>query len=182
VETLARGTQTIVAQVAAMKHMVDDFAVYARQARPGAMQPLDLNPLLLEVLGLYENQRPFIHVSLAEQTVYIQGEATRLRQVMHNLLQNALDALADTADPALLISTEVVDHQFKLSFSDNGCGFPEELMQRAYEPYVTTKPKGTGLGLAIVKKIVDEHHGRLIIDNVEPGGARVVLYFPVLKA
>ena len=182
VETLARGTQTIVAQVAAMKHMVDDFAVYARQARPGAMQPLDLNPLLLEVLGLYENQRPFIHVSLAEQTVYIQGEATRLRQVMHNLLQNALDALADTADPALLISTEVVDHQFKLSFSDNGCGFPEELMQRAYEPYVTTKPKGTGLGLAIVKKIVDEHHGRLIIDNVQPRGARVVLYFPVLKA
>jgi nitrogen fixation/metabolism regulation signal transduction histidine kinase len=181
-ETLARGTHTIVAQVAAMKHMVDDFAVYARRLRPGAMQPVDLNALLIEVLGLYENQRPFIHVRLSECSVLIQGEPTRLRQIMHNLLQNALDALGDNPAPCLEIATDVNQDHFKLSFTDNGSGFPEELIQRAFEPYVTTKPKGTGLGLAIVKKIMDEHNGRVNIENVEPRGARVVLTFAALKA
>jgi nitrogen fixation/metabolism regulation signal transduction histidine kinase len=181
-ETLSRGTQTIVAQVGAMKHMVDDFAVYARQMRPGAMQMVDVNALLLEVLGLYENQRPFIHVTLSESPVLIHGEPTRLRQVMHNLLQNALDALADSASPSLEITTEPSDDELKLGFTDNGSGFPEDLMQRAFEPYVTTKAKGTGLGLAIVKKIIDEHHGRVTIENVFPHGARVVLSFPVARA
>jgi nitrogen fixation/metabolism regulation signal transduction histidine kinase len=101
---------------------------------------------------------------------------------MHNLLQNALDALADSASPSLEIATELSDDELKLSFTDNGSGFPEELMQRVFEPYVTTKAKGTGLGLAIVKKIIDEHHGRAAIENVFPHGARVVLSFPVARA
>jgi len=179
-ETLSRGTHTIVTQVAAMKQMVDDFAVYARQPGPGAMNRIDLQALLLEVLGLYENQQSFVHLALSEEPIFILGEATRLRQVVHNLLQNALDALSDSDAPSLEISCSVREGHVRLSFEDNGWGFPDELIQRAFEPYVTTKPKGTGLGLAIVRKIVDEHQGRISLENRESGGARVVLDFPEL--
>ncbi len=102
-ETLLRGTQTIIAQVTAMKHMVDDFAIYARQPGPGKMQPVDVKALLLDVLALYENLRPYVSLKLAEHGAVIQGEPTRLRQVFHNLLQNAIDAQADVAEPALRV-------------------------------------------------------------------------------
>src|SRR5205823_10939332 len=105
-EALVRGPQTIVAQVSAMKHMVDDFAIYARQSRPGRMQTVDINALLLDVLGLYENLRPHVTVELADRGAVIQGEPTRLRQVFHNLIQNAIDAQADVASPAYDISVE----------------------------------------------------------------------------
>src|SRR4030095_12817165 len=97
-ETLLRGTQTIVSQVSAMKHMVDDFAIYARQPRPGQMQGIDLSALLLDVLALYDNLRPHVALSLPDAPVVILGEPTRLRQVFHHLLQNAVDAQADIAD------------------------------------------------------------------------------------
>jgi len=177
-ESLVRGTQTIVAQVAAMKNMVDDFGIYARQPRPGTMQEVDLNALLLDVLALYENLRPHVVLKLPEQEAVIQGEPTRLRQVFHNLIQNALDAQTDVAEPLYEFRIEPGDHEVALSFRDAGCGFPEDMMRHAFEPYVTTKAKGTGLGLAIVKKIVDEHGGRVTIENLSPRGARVTLHFP----
>jgi nitrogen fixation/metabolism regulation signal transduction histidine kinase len=178
-EALMRGTQTIVAQVAAMKHMVDDFAIYARQSRPGKMQPVNLNALLLDVLALYENLRPYVSLKLPEHDAVIRGEPTRLRQVFHNLIQNALDAQVDVADPAYEFAVELRGDELALSVADAGSGFPEDMMRRAFEPYVTTKAKGTGLGLAIVKKIVDEHHGRVTIENRRPRGARVTLHFPL---
>jgi nitrogen fixation/metabolism regulation signal transduction histidine kinase len=178
-ETLVRGTQTIVAQVTAMKHMVDDFAIYARQARPGRMQTVDINALLLDVLGLYENLRPHVKLKLPDRSPVIQGEPTRLRQVFHNLIQNAIDAQADAASPVYDISVETRGDDLALSIGDRGSGFPEEMMRRAFEPYVTTKGKGTGLGLAIVKKIVEEHRGRVTIENQPPRGALVTLYFPL---
>ena len=177
-EALVRGTQTIIAQVGAMKHMVDDFAIYARQARPGKMQRVDLKALLLDVLALYENLRPHVSLKLAEHDAAIQGEPTRLRQVFHNLIQNALDAQADVAVPAYEFAIEARGDELTLSFADAGSGFPEDMMRHAFEPYVTTKAKGTGLGLAIVKKIVDEHHGRVTIENRRPRGALVTLHFP----
>jgi nitrogen fixation/metabolism regulation signal transduction histidine kinase len=178
-EALMRGTQTIVAQVAAMKHMVDDFAIYARQSRPGKMQPVNLNALLLDVLALYENLRPYVSLKLPEHDAVIRGEPTRLRQVFHNLIQNALDAQVDVADPAYEFAVELRGDELVLSVADAGSGLPEDMMRRAFEPYVTTKAKGTGLGLAIVKKIVDEHHGRVTIENRRPRGARVTLHFPL---
>jgi nitrogen fixation/metabolism regulation signal transduction histidine kinase len=177
-EALARSTQTIVAQVSAMKHMVDDFAIYARQSRPGRMQPVDLNALLLDVLGLYENLRPHVSLQLAAGDPVIQGEPTRLRQVIHNLLQNAIDAQAESAEAAYDIALEVRGDELALSIGDRGGGFPDDVVRRAFEPYVTTKAKGTGLGLAIVKKIAEEHHGRVTIGNRSPHGAVVTLYLP----
>jgi nitrogen fixation/metabolism regulation signal transduction histidine kinase len=177
-EALARGTQTIIAQVAAMKHMVDDFAIYARQPRPGSMQPVDVGALLLDVLALYDNLRPHITLVLPSRPVVVLGEPTRLRQVFHNLLQNAIDAQTDAVDPHFDIALEEREDEVALIFEDAGAGFPETVLHRAFEPYVTTKAKGTGLGLAIVKKIIDEHHGRVELFNRSPRGARVMLVFP----
>ena len=177
-EALLRGTQTIVAQVTAMKHMVDDFAIYARQPRPGRMQPVDLNTLLLDVLALYENLRPHVTLKLVDNNPAIQGEPTRLRQVFHNLIQNAIDAQADSENPEYDIRSEIRDGELALSIADRGSGFPPDILRHAFEPYVTTKAKGTGLGLAIVKKIIDEHRGRVSIQNRQPRGAVVTLFFP----
>ena len=107
------------------------------------------------------------------------GDAGQLRQVIHNLLQNAQDALADTAQPRIAITIGTERESVLLTVADNGCGFPEEVLRRAFEPYVTTKPKGTGLGLAIVKKIVEEHGGRIEAENRPTGGARVSVLLPV---
>ena len=180
-ETLRRGTQTIVNQVTAMKHMVDDFAVYARQPRPGQLQPVDLSALLLDVLALYDNLRPHVSLNLPNAPVVVQGEPTRLRQVLHNLLQNAVDAQSERADPSYAISVETTGGEAQLSVADNGPGFPNDVIAHAFEPYVTTKPKGTGLGLAIVRKIVEEHAGRVSIANTAPSGARVTVVLPLAK-
>jgi nitrogen fixation/metabolism regulation signal transduction histidine kinase len=177
-DTLRRGAQTIIAQVAAMKHMVDDFAIYARQPRPGTMQPVDLPALLLDVLALYDNLRPHLVLSLPSEPAVIHGEPTRLRQVFHNLLQNAIDAQVDVAEPAYEIAVAARDDSVTLAIADAGGGFAEDVLHRAYEPYVTTKAKGTGLGLAIVKKIIEEHDGRVELANRVPRGARVTLTFP----
>jgi nitrogen fixation/metabolism regulation signal transduction histidine kinase len=181
-ETLRRGTQTIVSQVAAMKHMVDDFAIYARRPRPGQMQAVDLASLLLDVLALYDNLRPHVALALPDAPVMIQGEPTRLRQVFHNLLQNAVDAQSGQDEPQIDIALSAGDGEAILSFRDRGPGFSENVLAHPFEPYVTTKAKGTGLGLAIVKKIVDEHAGRVTLENVAPHGACVTLHFRALKS
>jgi len=181
-ETLRRGAGTIIAQVAAMKQMVDDFAIYARQPRPGRMQSVDLGVLLQDVLALYENLRPHVRLSLPAAPVVIRGEPTRLRQVIHNLVQNAIDAQAETAAPRFDIALSQRAEEATLAFGDAGAGFSDEVLHRAFEPYVTTKAKGTGLGLAIVKKIIEEHHGRVELANRSPNGGQVTLVFPAPRA
>jgi len=167
--------------VTAMKHMVDDFAIYARQPRPGQMQPVDVAALLLDVLALYDNLRPHVAVALPDAPVMIQGEPTRLRQVFHNLLQNAVDAQSGSDEPRIDIDLAVQGGEATLAFRDRGPGFSDHVLEHPFEPYVTTKAKGTGLGLAIVKKIVDEHAGRVTLENAAPHGARVTLAFRALK-
>jgi nitrogen fixation/metabolism regulation signal transduction histidine kinase len=131
---------------------------------------------------------------LAIQLPAIVGDTTQLRQVIHNLVQNALDAVAEQADGRVRVSTEVARTELgelrmvRLRVIDNGPGFPDKVLKRAFEPYVTTKSKGTGLGLAVVKKIADEHGARLRIANLattsdsptlasNPRGAQVSLSF-----
>ena len=175
-EVLKRGATTIVNQVAAMKQMVDNFRDYARTP-PAVLASLQLNELVSEVLTLYgaEEGKSAIKVELSSLPI-IRGDATQLRQVIHNLLQNAQDAVADVETPHVTLETRAVEYgdpdadghtrvAVRLTVSDNGPGFPARILTRAFEPYVTTKAKGTGLGLAMVKKIIDEHGARIDIRN-----------------
>jgi len=197
---LTKSVKTIVDQVDAMKRLVNEFRDYARL--PAAeLKPLDLNALLTDILHLYESEdaRVPVRMHLDARCPRILGDAQQLRQVVHNLLQNAQDATAsappdppdppDPSDPSA--SREVVvrtlwvaaSRRVRLVVQDSGTGFPENILKRAFEPYVTTKAKGTGLGLAVVKKIADEHGSRIDIANrVVDGkllGAQVSLSFAV---
>ncbi len=189
---LARSVNTIVNQVQAMQTLVNEFRDYARL--PAAdMKPLDLNALAGEVLGLYGQAQDngLLRGVLAADLPLIQGDATQLRQVIHNLVQNSLDAVTDRPDGQVELITSVARGEHgelravRLTVIDNGPGFADKVLKRAFEPYVTTKTKGTGLGLAVVKKIADEHGARLRAANVHAGdetdgpvtGARVSLSF-----
>jgi nitrogen fixation/metabolism regulation signal transduction histidine kinase len=169
---LSRSVATIVAQVQSMKQLVDEFRDYARL--PAAqLQPLDMNALVLDVLGLYaaQQEQGRLQARLAEALPLIEGDMTQLRQVIHNLVQNALDAVEQRPDGLVQVVTETARNDggelraVRLRVSDNGGGFGDKVLKRAFEPYVTTKPKGTGLGLAVVKKIADEHGARVRIVN-----------------
>ncbi len=189
---LSKSVATIVTQVQAMQRLVNEFRDYARL--PAAqMLPLDLNGLIAEVLALYgQAQDNGILVARLEPGLpRIQGDSTQLRQVIHNLVQNALDAVSDRPDGLVEIVTSSARGEqgelraVRLSVIDNGPGFADKVLKRAFEPYVTTKSKGTGLGLAVVKKIADEHGARLRVANLHAGdepdgpvtGARVSLSF-----
>ena len=177
-----------------MKQLVNEFRDYARL--PAAqLHPLDLNALVAEVLGLYgePQEQGRLQAQLAEGLPQILGDATQLRQVVHNLVQNALDAVAEQADGHVTVRTVAARgdggalRAVRLSVVDNGPGFSDKVLHRAFEPYVTTKSKGTGLGLAVVKKIADEHRASVRIANLSDGdsvlgaaaahGARVSLSF-----
>ncbi len=177
---LLHATQTIVSQVAAMKNMVNDFANYARGPALKLTQ-LNLHKLIKEVLGLYEANVIPISLNLKAERSEINGDATRLRQIIHNLMQNAQDALQDTGHPQITLSTESHNGEINLFVEDNGSGFSEFVLSGPFEPYKTTKTKGTGLGLAIVKKIVEEHGGRIAIENKPDGGARVSIALPLAE-
>ncbi|MCC7285069.1 MAG: HAMP domain-containing protein [Burkholderiaceae bacterium] len=193
---LERSVGTIVAQVQAMKQLVDEFRDYARL--PAAqLAPLELNTVVLEVLALYgqAQEQGRVVAQLGADLPPIMGDASQLRQVIHNLLQNALDAVAERPDARVTVRTEFAHghdddaRAVRLSVSDNGPGFADKVLRRAFEPYVTTKPKGTGLGLAVVRKIADEHGARVRLGNLrrdpEAGGgvagAQVSLSFSRLS-
>ncbi|OON64466.1 PAS domain-containing sensor histidine kinase [Massilia sp. KIM] len=193
-ELLKKGTTTIVNQVDAMKRMVDDFRDYARTP-PAVLEPLDLNDLIDEILRLYlaEDGSDIIHAALAPNLPRVMGDATQLRQVIHNLVQNAQDALGDrgSCDPPARVdvTTEVIHYEgadgtagtaVRLGIVDNGPGFSPRILARAFEPYVTTKARGTGLGLPMVKKIVDEHGGRIDVAN-RTDGCGAAIFILLLK-
>lgn len=178
-EILARATRTIVAQVEAMKSMVNDFRDYARLPLP-TLAPLDLNALVREVLGLYEHAGARVRFEPEDELRPVMGDGAQLRQVLHNLLQNAEDALQGQPQPMVRIATRSDGRFAELRLTDNGSGFPPHILARAFEPYVTSKARGTGLGLAIVKKIIDEHHGSIEISNLLPQGAEVKMRIPLV--
>ena len=177
-DMLRRSTQTIINQVMAMKRMVNEFSDYARLPPPD-LATLDLNALIREVLGLYENSVADIEATLDEDLPLVRGDASQLRQIIHNLLRNAEDAQEGMAKPWIGILTRCDAAMAELTVADCGTGFPPEIMARIFEPYVTTKAQGTGLGLAIVKKIVDEHGGAIRIQNRQPSGAQISILLPL---
>ncbi len=178
-EMLRRATHTIVNQVVAMKNMVDEFSEYAR-APSLNLAAVNLPALIHDVLALYESHGVRIETKFEEDVPLIVGDATMLRQVLHNLLKNAQDALEGHVDPLIQVKMVPENGMVKLDICDNGAGFPPELLARVFEPYVTTKRHGTGLGLAIVKKIVEEHKGSIRIENLGQGGACVALLLPAV--
>lgn len=185
---LTKSVKTIVDQVEAMKRLVNEFRDYARL--PAAeLKPLDLNALVADVLQLYASEAAQVQVELDPRSPPILGDVQQLRQVLHNLLQNAQDAMETAglrgAESGVIVKTQWQENtgRVRLTVLDSGAGFPEHILKRAFEPYVTTKTKGTGLGLAVVKKIADEHGTRVDIANrVAQGqviGAQVSLSFSV---
>ena len=185
---LERGTNTIVKQVTAMQEMVDNFRDYAKTPTP-VLASLDLNALISEILELYmgEIETKIIEVQLAPALPAILGDATQLRQVMHNLIKNAQDAIVEANSPGhspkIQLLTEAIHYPeangamktaVRLSITDNGPGFDARLISRAFEPYVTSKPKGTGLGLPVVKKIIEEHGGRIELKNRKDGSGAII--------
>lgn len=185
---LRRSTETIVNQVEALKRMVNEFNQYARVPEM-ELRPLDFNRLVREVLSLYEtahmttdrNNHIQIKQALADDLPGVRGDSAQLRQVLHNLFQNAQDALIDATEPVIEVTTEIVHGGVQLSIRDNGCGFSDEIKARVFEPYVTTKKKGTGLGLPIVKKIIEEHEGIIHIENIKPHGAQISIILPAIE-
>ena len=114
----------------------------------------------------------------------ISADAGRIRQLLHNLIRNAFDALQGVDDARLLVETKPVlaTNMLLLVIEDNGPGFDESVIDNVFEPYVTTKQHGTGLGLAIVRKIVEEHHGAITVSNLASGGARGRISFSCMNS
>ncbi|MFQ5487805.1 MAG: ATP-binding protein [Gammaproteobacteria bacterium] len=184
-EVLKRATHTIVQQVEVMKEMVQAFAEYARTPRL-ELHRRDLNTLINEVLDLYRGDEDKIrfHTELAPRLPLVKIDSGRIRQLLHNLIKNSLEA-ADGACRVTITTREIHDAglgMIELRVSDNGPGIPENMMGRFFEPYVTTKPKGSGLGLAIVKKIVEEHGGIIWVEPPPDGGAAIVICLPLEHA
>jgi nitrogen fixation/metabolism regulation signal transduction histidine kinase len=179
---LKRSIATIVNQVEAMKHMVNDFRDYAKTPPP-TLAALDINALVREMQHLYESGKITIDISLADDLPLALADGSQMRQVLHNLIKNAKEALTDHPPvddlPQVVVSTRREERRIVIAVADNGPGFGPQILTRACEPYVTTKAKGTGLGLAIVKKIVDEHNGELRLANREGGGAEVAIRLPL---
>jgi len=163
---LTKSVKTIVDQVDAMKRLVNEFRDYARL--PAAvLVPVDLNATVMDVLALYDQAVVPVRADLAPDCPPIAGDAQQIRQVIHNLVQNAQDAMGVGHGGVVWVKTRpsTTGQRVRLTVMDQGPGFAEHILKRAFEPYVTTKTRGTGLGLAVVKKIIDEHGARIELSN-----------------
>ncbi len=180
-ELLDRSTHTIVQQVEAMKQMVAAFSEYAKAPEMNVSE-FDLGALIRQVSDLYHAQDPRVAfgLSLDPRASSLEADPGRIRQLLNNLLTNSLEALDGRPNPVIMIETKRAGDQVALSVVDNGPGFQDGLLEQAFDPYVTSKPKGTGLGLAIVRRIVEEHGGQVEVDNAPQGGARVRITLPAM--
>jgi nitrogen fixation/metabolism regulation signal transduction histidine kinase len=183
-QVVERATRTIVQQVEAMKEMVNAFSDYARAPDMDLIQ-IDLNHLVLEVADLYRAREidVTIDLDLDSELGRVEIDPGRVRQILHNLIGNAIEALNHKKGGRLWVRTALeTDGEIRLLsivVEDNGPGFSLDAIEHIFDPYVTSKPKGTGLGLAIVKKLVEEHGGRVDAANRDEGGARMSIVMPV---
>ena len=181
-EILDKAVSTIVNQVDAMKTMVNEFSEYARAPKLN-LELTDINETIKEISHLFENSGIKITTNLLKGLPKIKVDANMMRQVLINLIQNAQDAMvSNTKKPSIKINTNKYKNYLVLSIEDNGPGFSEDILKKAFEPYVTTKSHGTGLGLAIVKKIIEEHEGIIVVENIKSGGAHINIQLPIAKS
>ena len=178
-QILARSTDTIIKQVAAMKEMVEAFRNYAR-APALKLEKQDLNKIIEEVLLLYEAGACTFDAVFSNIPAVMYADTTAIRQVLHNIFKNAAEAAEEAAQPEVHIHTDNTDGKITLTVTNNGKSFSKDMLANAFEPYVTDKPTGTGLGLPVVKKIVEEHGGRIALSNPAEGGASVKITLPAL--
>ena len=180
-DVLDKAVSTIVNQVDAMKTMVNEFSEYARSPRLN-LELTDINETIKEISHLFENSGITITTSLLKGLPKIKVDVNMMRQVLINLIQNAQDAMINnTKKPSIKINTNKYKNYLTLSIEDNGPGFSADILKKAFEPYVTTKSHGTGLGLAIVKKIIEEHEGTIVVENIKSGGANINIQLPISK-
>jgi len=185
-DLLDRATHTIIQQVEAMKEMVNAFSDYARTPDMD-LSRFDLNQLIGEVAELYRHREHprSLTLDLDSDLPNVEADEGRMRQVLHNLIRNALEAMEHQTAEEISISTRHIHEEgielAKIKVIDNGPGFMDDIVDQAFDPYVTSKVKGTGLGLAIVKKLIEEHGGQISARNSERGGAEIVILLPVTR-
>ena len=181
-DILDKAVSTIVNQVDAMKTMVNEFSEYARAPKLN-LELTDINETIKEISHLFENSGIKITTTLLKGLPKIKVDINMMRQVLINLIQNAQDAMVNnTKKPSIKINTNKYKNYLILSIEDNGPGFSADILKKAFEPYVTTKSHGTGLGLAIVKKIIEEHEGTIVVENIKNGGANINIQLPISKS
>ncbi|MDH4407191.1 MAG: ATP-binding protein [Candidatus Methylopumilus sp.] len=181
-DILDKAVSTIVNQVDAMKTMVNEFSEYARAPKLN-LELTDINETIKEISHLFENSGIKITTTLLKGLPKIKVDINMMRQVLINLIQNAQDAMVNhTKKPSIKINTNKYKNYLILSIEDNGPGFSLDILKKAFEPYVTTKSHGTGLGLAIVKKIIEEHEGTIVVENIKNGGANINIQLPISKS
>ena len=181
-DILDKAVSTIVNQVDAMKTMVNEFSEYARAPKLN-LELIDINETIKEISHLFENSGIKITTTLLKGLPKIKVDVNMMRQVLINLIQNAQDAMINhTKKPSIKINTNKYKNYLILSIEDNGPGFSLDILKKAFEPYVTTKSHGTGLGLAIVKKIIEEHEGTIVVENIKNGGANINIQLPISKS
>jgi len=181
-QMLQRSTQTIIQQVEAMKSMVDDFSEYARPSKK-QVERFDLKSLVTEILGLYSSHSELeIETYLGTERLMIEADPVSIRQVLHNLIKNAQEAMNGHGHIKIKLDKVLLhNHQYtELAIYDTGCGLATEQIESIFEPYVTTKVKGTGLGLAIVKKIIEQHGGVIRVDATYNKGAGFIIQLPIV--
>jgi nitrogen fixation/metabolism regulation signal transduction histidine kinase len=186
-EVLDRSTHTIVQQVQALKEMVQAFSEYARTPKLH-LQPLSIETIINEVLDLYRGNEQKIEINFhaSPDIPDVEADPGRIRQLLHNLIRNAIESLTQNKDGQINLSLSSLEHQSKqyveLRVQDNGAGIPDNMMEKLFEPYATSKPKGSGLGLAVVKRIIEEHSGILFAENIKKGGACIIIRIPALES
>lgn len=178
-QILTRSTNTIIKQVEVLQEMVEAFRNYARSPSM-KFEPIDLNEICEEVLILYEGSPCKFTSNLINIPLYVEADHGAMRQVLHNILKNAAEAAEESESPEVILSTAKDGQYALLTVCNNGKNFSNEMLHNAFEPYITDKATGTGLGLPVVKKIIEEHSGRININNQTTGGACVKIALPEL--